>query len=47
MSSKDQLLAALLLIIILAGVGYIAYVIIKVREMNHEPVKLPEHEKNT
>lgn len=43
MTVKEQLMAAGLVILILAGLSYIIYLVIKVREYNFEPVKLPEN----
>jgi len=45
MTASQQLMVVGLLLVVLAGLAYIIYVIIKVKEMNHEPVKLPEHQK--
>lgn len=43
MTTSQQLFVVALVILVLCGACYIIYIIIKVRDMGYEPVKLPEH----
>ena len=47
MTNSQQLMVVALAILVLCGAVYIIYIIMKVREMNYEPVKLPEHANKT